>query len=253
MFLIRVFLLISTLLYGCSGVESSENRRIRKLHEKEEKIYRRDTDKFFPKHEILLKRQEPYPWERKKSGPCKITEDFFRCRGSCIHPKKRVVNEKGRASEIEDCGGEENHSTPLGEKRVAIAPILITLLNYIQEKTKERVIITTGYRCPEHNRYSDLSKRNETSKHQKGLEVDFYVETYEENPREIVLHLMQYYGSREEGLSNFIRQKNNERNLRHPGFCNKEIALFIHEKDEGRDFDNRHPYPYITIEVREGK
>ncbi len=231
-------IITAILLTSCSGMESSEKRRIRKCNEKEEKIYRQKGENFFIACEVKPRPQDPYPWEKKGSILKKITEKFFHCRGSCINPKR---------FDIEDCLGEEGHSVALGEKKVAISPTLISLLNYIQDKTKERVIITTGYRCKEHNRYVDPSKKNSSSKHQTGMEVDFYVEKYEDNPTHIVALIMQYY------KDPFIRQKINERGLRHPGWCNKEIALWIQEKDEGRDFDNRHPYPYVTIEVREGK
>ena len=33
-------------------------------------------------------------------------------------------------------------------------------------------------------------------------------------------------------------------------FENKEILAYINQKDERRDLDNRHPYPYITLEVK---
>ena len=31
---------------------------------------------------------------------------------------------------------------------------------------------------------------------------------------------------------------------------NKEILIKLYQKDEGRDLDNRHPHPYISIQVR---
>jgi hypothetical protein len=35
-----------------------------------------------------------------------------------------------------------------------------------------------------------------------------------------------------------------------PPWYNKEILIKLYLKNEGRDFDNRHPYPYVSIQVR---
>ncbi|MBN2479286.1 MAG: hypothetical protein JXA94_03580, partial [Parachlamydiales bacterium] len=37
--------------------------------------------------------------------------------------------------------------------------------------------------------------------------------------------------------------------LKNSAYYNKEILVKIYDFDEGRDFSNRHPYPYISIEV----
>ena len=31
---------------------------------------------------------------------------------------------------------------------------------------------------------------------------------------------------------------------------NREIFIKLYQKNEGRNFDNRHPYPYISVQVR---
>jgi hypothetical protein len=126
---------------------------------------------------------------------------------------------------------------------------LIDLLNFIQEKTHAKVVITCGHRCPLHNAYADSS--NSTSKHMIGAEVDFYVEGMQEQPEEIVSLLQQYYQTPEYGHEylDFARAYHNP-NVSTPACYNKEILIQIYQKDEGRDFDNRHNYPYICIQVR---
>jgi hypothetical protein len=47
---------------------------------------------------------------------------------------------------------------------------------------------------------------------------------------------------------NFQREKSNSLVLM--PWANKEISIKLYGKNEGRDFDNQHPYPYICIAVR---
>ena len=125
----------------------------------------------------------------------------------------------------------------------------------MQKKTGRRAIITCGHRCPTHNSYADPAKENKSSKHQIGAEVDFYVQGMEDRPQEIIGLLMQYY--QEAGL--YVNQKEylvferydkpDARVAIQPWF-NKEIFIKLYQKHEGRDVDNRHPHPYISIQVR---
>ena len=38
-----------------------------------------------------------------------------------------------------------------------------------------------------------------------------------------------------------------------PSWYNKEVAITLYQETEGRDFDNSHSYPYISIQVRYDK
>jgi len=229
------------LLSACSQMDQSENGRIRKYNEKKEAIYRLHDEVVFLEELSVSKKRDRYPWEELSLGNLtKITKEYFRCKGSDVNPIKDNQS---------DCSGD--HLLPIQGDKEFIAPILIQLLNYIQQQGEKGVVITTGHRCPIHNRYSDSSEFAKHSKHQVGAEVDFYVEQFEDRPLEVVQWIMNFYQTNPNPEYNrFHVLKKNPEKLKHPGWYNKEIAIRIHEKTEGRDFDNRHPYPYITIEAR---
>ena len=243
-----IFVLL-LLFFSCSRMDQSENEKVRKYNEKKETIYRLSHEKIFTDVKSGAKVREKYPWEEVYMGNLlKINKEYFRCKGSDINPP---IKAEGGKEEILDCGGLDKHGLPFHEKGEYVYPVLIELLNYLQEKSGMPVVITTGHRCPQHNRYADRSKVMQSSKHQIGAEVDFYIEGYEEKPLEVVKWIMDYYQQSANIEDNrFFRCQKNPENLKHPGWYNKESLLRIHEKNEGRDFDNRHPYPYITIEVR---
>ena len=88
-----------------------------------------------------------------------------------------------------------------------------------------------------------------------GAEVDFYVRGQEDQPMKIVEMLMNYYkehpsfkNKREYVL--FSRYEKEDTGVSVFPWYNKEIFIKLYQKDEGRDFDNKHPYPYIGIQVR---
>ena len=62
-----------------------------------------------------------------------------------------------------------------------------------KQKKKKQVVITSGHRCPEHNRYNDPLPKNQYSKHMIGAEVSFYVKGLEKNPEEVVVLLQEYF------------------------------------------------------------
>jgi hypothetical protein len=244
-FLFAVFFLSA----ACSRMDESENEKVRKYNEKREAIYRLDHEKIFAHCDVFEKKREKYPWEDfSHGGILKITKEYFRCKGSDINPPIKVIR---GGEEIFDCGGLDKHGLPFEQNKEFVYPILIELLNYIQLKSNSLVVVTTGHRCPAHNRYADSSKLASTSKHQLGAEVDFYVEGLEEKPLEVVKWIMDYYQENPNSEYNrFFKCQKNPEGLKQPGWYNKEIFIRIHDKTEGRDFDNRHPYPYVTIEVR---
>lgn len=232
---------------SCSGLERSEREKIRKRNCVGETIYRNHNERFFtietPKHT----QRALYPWESESNLP-RITKDFFRCKGNPIHDP---ISNQGET--ILDCDGGNRHGLPIIQGQEGVYPILISQLNYIQKKTGKRVIITSGHRCPSHNTYVDPSPENRISKHQIGAEVDFYVQGMEDRPEEIVALLMHYYqetpGYQKE-YQTFTRYDKSDAKVAIQPWMNKEIYIKLHQKDEGRNLDNRHPHPYITIQVR---
>jgi hypothetical protein len=234
-------------------MEESERDKMREKNQKGEFIYRLHNQYFFQTPLPHFHSKEPYPWERSFVGTQpKITKEFFRCNGSGLNPS-RIVQDGKEAVHYFDCGGVDKHSLPLREGKEFIYPVLIDLLNLIQAKTGKKVVITSAYRCPEHNTYVDPSPANQFSKHLIGAEVDFYVQGMENSPEKIIKMIMQYYLELfpdQKDYANFERYDRLDTNVSTPPWYNKEIFIKLFQKHEGRNFDNRHPYPYISIQVR---
>ncbi|NGX43763.1 MAG: hypothetical protein K940chlam7_02065 [Chlamydiae bacterium] len=197
----------------------------------------------------------PYPWEKDMVANLpKITKEFFRCKGSPLNPE-RIQEQNGKILRIADCGGSEKHSLPLNNQREFIYPILIDLMNYIQRQTGKKVVITSGHRCPEHNAYVDSSTPNTYSKHLIAAETSFYVQGLEYEPQHIVNILLDYYRDNPKyqnqyAFQLFHRYEKSDTNVSIQPWFNKEIFIKLFQKEEGRNFDNRHPFPYISIQVR---
>lgn len=219
----------------------------------EELIGRESSDRLY----IPLPKKNPplhYPWQEKMvSNFPKITKEFFRCKGSLLNPEK-TIDTFGKTVVISDCGGTERHSLPLKGEREFIYPTLITLLNHIQSKTQKKVVITSGHRCPEHNTYVDPSLQNSYSKHLIGAEVSFYVKGMENDPLAIIEILSDFYKNespyKDKEHYPFQRYEKKDTNVMIPPWYNKEVFIKLYDKLEGRNFDNRHPFPYIAIQIR---
>lgn len=252
--LLLIGILISTV--ACSSDDDKDHHQLRKENQKGEYLYRHHDDKFYavaPSPERA--QREYYPWEQETVGNYpRITKEFFRCKGSSLNTVKIIPN-KTETVRYYDCGGSERHSLPLKEGKEFIYPILIDLVNTIQVKTGKRVVITCGHRCPDHNIYADPSPKNQFSKHLIGAEVAFYVQGLENNPDRIVKIIQEYYQSnaKYKGLKDyqeFKRYEKDDVDVSTQPWYNKEVFIKLYKKNEGRDFDNRHPYPYISIQVR---
>lgn len=238
------------LLWGCSGMEQSEQDKLRRLNAKGEFIHRTHAECRYPLQTPIHKVRDKYPWESSYVGKhAKITKEYFRCKGSSLHPPHSDHKDPARPANYFDCGGPQKHSLPIVEDREFIYPILIDLLNYIQAETDSKVVITCGHRCPNHNVYADSSSYNSNSKHMIGAEVDFYVQGMEQKPEEVVRLIMKYYSEMPE-YQKFERLDAKGLNVATPPWFNKEVLIKLYKKGEGRDFDNRHPYPYLSIQVR---
>lgn len=248
--LLKIILLL--LLSGCS---SSSDEQPRQPNQKAEFIYRVHNEHHFPIEIPKLQKQTPYSWERGMNGNYpRITKEYFRCKGSSLNPVRSHLA-KESLERFYDCGGSSKHSLPLRDGKEFIYPILIDLLNYIQTKTEKRVVITCGHRCPEHNSYSDPSISNQYSKHMIGAEVSFYVQGMEELSEKIIQLCQDFYKtnpdySNKKEYTEFKVYEKEDTYVSTPPVYNKEIYIKLYKKKEGRDFDNRHPYPYISIQVR---
>ena len=239
-----VFLLL--LLSSCGSVEKKPHKQ----NLKGEHLFRHHDEYFFTPPPPLPRTRETYPWETKYVGGFpRITKEFFRCKGNPLNPV--VVQERGEKEPFyyRDCRGGGRHGLPLREGEEYIYPCLLHLLNYVQEKTGKRVVITTGHRCPTHNTFCDYTPYNWGSKHMLGAEVDFYVEGMEEHPEEDLELLMSYYEG-DPDYEEFVRYSQEGLNVSTPPCYNKEVFIKLYLPDEGRDLDNQHPYPYLGILVR---
>lgn len=193
----------------------------------------------------------PYSWEERYVGRLpRINKEFFRCRGSYSNAPRDIQEGNRDKGQYVDCGGSAQHGLPLKDEQEFVYPVLIDILNTLQEKTGKRVVITCGHRCPLHNSYADSSPSNRASKHMIAAEVDFYVEGMESQPEKIVELILKLYP--EESFHRYTKQ---DTNVRIQPWYNHEIFVKLYQRDEGRDLDNRHSYPYIGVQVRshEGK
>ena len=240
---------------SCSSQEERTQDHLRAQNMKGEYIYRKHNEYLFvpPLPEKII--SGTYPWDKRIAGNhSKITKEFFRCKGSHLNPP-RIVPEKEEIVRYYDCGGAEKHSLPLRDGKEFIYPILVDLLNHIQAKTGKRVVITSGHRCPEHNTYVDSSRENQYSKHMIGAEVSFYVQGMEDHSEIIIQHLQDYYKEHskykgQKDYQTFRRYEKEDTDVSTSPWYNKEVFIKLYKKKEGRNFDNRHPYAYISIQVR---
>lgn len=243
----RFLIFVAIVLFSCSDSTSKDSKS-----SPGELISRRHNEyRYLPEKNEKLK-PEPYPWEKPLVGNFpSITKEFFRCKGSSLNPV-RVYHNGKETARLYDCGGSEKHSLPLRDGKEFVYPILIELLNYIQAQTGKHVVITSGHRCPEHNAYSDPTKENQYSKHMVGAEVSFYLQGWEGYPSQVVTLIQQYYKEKytNADFTEFHRYEKSDTNVSTPPWYNKEVFVKLFKANEGRDMDNRHPYPYLAIQVR---
>ena len=237
--------------FGCSGShQETEYQKIREMNKVGKKISRKSEDELLslvlPKERL----QTSYPWEMTSYQKYPyITKEFFRCKGRSDSPSFLKGEER-----IFDCTGSERHSLPLSHGKEFVYPILIELLNFLQKELDAKVIVTCGHRCPQHNRYSDTSEFNTTSKHMIGAEVVFYVEGYEKKAERVVEALISYYSQDKfkdkKPLQEFKRYTKGNLNVSTSPWFNQEVFIKLYKATEGRDRDNAHSHPYVSIQVR---
>ncbi len=220
-----------------------------------EYIVRQQNEYFFTPPAPLSQCRDKYPWEKRytSSHLPHITKEFFRCKGNNLNPVVVLKKEGREPRYFRDCPGGRRHGLSMREGKEFVYPCLLELLNYIQEKTEKKVVITSGHRCPQHNSYVDPLPANWGSKHMLGAEVDFYVEGLEEAPDKVVELIQQYYKERapfkgQAEYEKFARYDKSQ--LLVAPYYNKEIFVKIQSRGEGANFDNRHGFPYVTLQVR---
>lgn len=239
---------------GCDSFEETTEKPTQVTMQKGEFIGRLHDE--YMQVPVAEKQTLPfYPWKVKTIGNYpRITKEHFRCKGKCTNPDK-LIEQAGSPFYVQDCAGTEQHSLPLREQKEFIYPILINLLNFLQASEKKPVIVTSGHRCPDHNRYSDSSTKNQYSKHLIGAEVSFYIKGLENSPEKVIALVQSYFLKNPgyQGLSDyqdFKRWDKQVLDVTTPPWYNKEIFIKLYHKNEGRNCDNDHPYPYISIQVR---
>lgn len=254
-FFYRAVPFLGLFLMGCSSSEDKGLKKWQKENLHGEYIYRRHDDAPFALESAEPIQPKPYPWVQQLIGNHpRITKDFFRCKGTTLNPPK-VIQKNEEQILLYDCGGAERHGLPLKQNKEFIYPVLIDLLNYIQAETGKRVVITCGHRCPDHHQYVDPAAFNHGVKCMIGAQACFYVEDLENRPDAIVNLLMAFYKKdpRYKGIpsyEDFQRETKVEGEISTPPWHNKEIYIKLFKSREGRDFDQSHPYPYISVQVR---
>lgn len=185
----------------------------------------------------------------------RITPEFFRCRGSLLHSSIPVLRDGKVVENIFDCGGTSAHSLYVRDGKEYVFPVLLEVLNEIQQKTKKQVVITSGHRCPQHHRYVTARGVHSTAKHMIGAAVTFYVVGLERSQEQVLKVIMDFYKKypvpEKERIkyTEFVRSDKSE-DVTTPPWYNKELFIKFYKEHEGRDADNTHPFPYFALQVR---
>jgi len=86
-----------------------------------------------------------------------------------------------------------------------------------------------------------------------GAEVDFYVKGLEWSPEAVVNIIQNYYQKHSSFKTNTqftdFERYEQETNVSTLPWYNKEVFIKLFKRDEGRDLDNNHRFPYISIQI----
>lgn len=238
----NVVFILALGLWGCSGLEQSEQEKIKKMHALSEPILRYATEQFHPISFPEKKVRERYSWENTLAHQFpKITKEAFRCKGRG-HPKPKILREN---TAIFDCQGADKHSLPLHEDKEAVYPALLEILNYLQDHLRKKVVVTSGHRCYIHQTYLLGTTAGAVTKYLLGAQVDFLMDGMQASSPKIIECLAAYY------QEIFPDQKEYQLEKSVTGvWQNKEISLKLFAKHEGRNEDNCHELPYLSLELK---
>lgn len=227
------------LLLSCSTADQRVELQRMNNNKSSEKIYRLSHEKVYEERDMELNSRERYPWENETDFPI-ITMNTLRCRGDISH-KKRIKDK----NEYEDCGGMYHHGLPYVDGQEFVYPVLISLLNKVQNAFNKKVVVTSGHRCPKHNSYLTLGS-SKISKYMIGAKVDFYVEGLEESYEQVIDRIVHLYEGEKEEYSRF-KKITGEKNI--TSWRNKEIVITASYDGEHKILLNKN-HPVISIEVR---
>lgn len=234
---IAFFALVS-LLASCSDTKSHVEKRRMKNNQTEEKIYRHSTEYYYKKEPFTLVKKDPYPWENESPFP-KITINSLRCRGDRSHPILKHLQ-----GEFEDCNGMYEHGLPYVDHEEFVYPVLLTLLNKVQNVFNKQVVVVSGHRCPKHHLYITLGS-SKLSKYMIGARVDFTVIGMEDQGELIIEKIKEFYSEDEEKFCHFKKEVDSTGTVI---WSNQEIRLFITKEGEHNVIDKK-KHPVVTIDV----
>ncbi|MCH9811166.1 hypothetical protein K0U07_00210 [bacterium] len=227
------------LLVGCSTADERVQSRRMQNNKSTEKIYRLSHEKVYEEKEQKLVKREPYPWENAADFP-KITMNMLRCRG-CSSNKERTRGDKA----FTDCNGMKDHGLPYVDGEEFVYPVLVSLLNKVQNSLNKKVVVTSGHRCPKHNDYLNLGK-SRISKYMIGACVDFFIEGMENDAEQIVEEIISLYKEDSDNYCHFTKSKSSKGT---PSWRNKEISISIQKEGE-HSILYKKDHPVLSISVR---
>ena len=234
-------------LTGCSGLEQSEQEKIRAQNAKGEFVFRHANERQFAYAPPQIRERQKYPWEGSYSGQLpKISTRILPLQGKQLQPAS--FSRGGQKGEYDyDCGGGGKQPSSLQDKEF-IYPILIETQLRADKRQTKKVVITCGHRCPVHNKYADPMPAGQTSKHMIGAEVDFYVQGMEERPEEVVALVQNYYketalyrGKQE--YQQFERYDKSDAKTASTPWYNKEVTIQLYAKGEVETLITAIPIP----------
>ena len=224
---------------SCSTADEREKSQRMSNNKAVEKIYRLSHEKVYVEEDRVLATRELYPWENETEF-AKITMNTLRCRGDNTH-----VPRHKKDKEYVDCNGMHDHGLPYVDGEEFVYPVLVSLLNKIQNSFNKRLIVTSGHRCPRHNNYLTLGA-SKISKYMIGAKVDFYVEGMEEGVDDVIERIMYLYENDSDEYRRFTKTTGQGH---FPAWRNKEISISASSEGE-HSVTLKKNHPVITVEVR---
>ena len=125
--MLRIFIILLLIVLSCILGYTCSTKTI--THGQRRALTLSQVDCFYPgtlPEKIERDSPSAYPWEFVKKGKISpITKEYFRCKGSPIHPPIPIIQNGKVVENIFDCRGAECHSLPIRHDKEYIHPILI--------------------------------------------------------------------------------------------------------------------------------